>query len=224
MDSHAASRFKSLEYLSEWIVGFLLLEIVVAVGAIASEAYGLSLINEIRFGGDEAIRLAEAVDSLQSKIAWGQSAIILLAGVLVLVWIYRMNKNARALGAEGMKFTPGWAVGWYFIPIANLWKPYQALKEIWQASAKPGDWAAQYRSPLLPCWWGLWIVYTSLAQGAYRTSRRVENLEDLKVASWMWMASDFSRIAVDAVFILLVIQMTTLQRASASHHDVNERG
>ena len=42
---------------------------------------------------------------------------IVLAGaavassVLVLVWIHRANYNARALGATGLKMTPGWAAG-----------------------------------------------------------------------------------------------------------------
>lgn len=78
--------------------------------------------------------------------------------ILVLVWIHRANHNARALGATGLEMTPGWAVGWYFVPIAWFWKPYQAMKEIWQASASPKHWSRQGVSPLLGWWWGLWLA------------------------------------------------------------------
>ena len=54
--------------------------------------------------------------------------------VVFLIWINRANKNSRALGAQNMQFTPGWCVGWWFIPIASLWKPYQAVREIWKTS------------------------------------------------------------------------------------------
>ena len=52
------------------------------------------------------------------------------AVVLYCIWIHRANRNARALGTQGMRFTPGWCVGWWFIPFMNLYKPYQAVSEI----------------------------------------------------------------------------------------------
>ena len=85
-------------------------------------------------------------------------AITLAAAILVLTWIHRANHNARQLGAAGMRYTPGGAVGWYFVPVAWFWKPYQAMKEIWRASANPSDWAGRPVSPVLLWWWILWIV------------------------------------------------------------------
>ena len=86
------------------------------------------------------------------------AAVTVGTGILVLSWIHRANYNVRQLGASGMEFSPGAAVGWYFMPIAWFWKPYQAMKEIWKASADPPDWKAQTGSPLLGWWWALWIV------------------------------------------------------------------
>lgn len=57
-----------------------------------------------------------------------------------------------------MGFTPGWAVGWYFVPIAWFWKPYQAMREIWQASVNPTSWREQPVTAALHWWWTLWIV------------------------------------------------------------------
>ena len=53
--------------------------------------------------------------------------------MLFCLFMPRANRNARAFGSS-MSISPGWAAGWFFVPIANLWMPYQAMKEIWQGS------------------------------------------------------------------------------------------
>ena len=61
-------------------------------------------------------------------------AIGLAAAVACLIWLYRVHANLPALGAQNLKFTPLWAVGWWFIPIGHLFRPYQVLHEIWAGS------------------------------------------------------------------------------------------
>ncbi len=58
----------------------------------------------------------------------------LVAGIVWLTWQHRAHRQLRQLGTQGLQFTPGWGVGWWFVPVANLWKPYQAIKELWVAS------------------------------------------------------------------------------------------
>ena len=75
--------------------------------------------------------------------------VYLSCAVLFCMWVYRANKNARALGAQRMEFTPGWCAGWFFVPIANLFKPFQAVREIYQASDPDAD-ALNWRSSHVP--------------------------------------------------------------------------
>jgi len=89
--------------------------------------------------------------------------------VLVSFWIYRASANAHAMGGD-LTITPGWAVGWYFVPFANLVKPYQAMKETWLASHFGGNWEAGEATDLLSWWWGLWILNNILGNIAWRTS------------------------------------------------------
>jgi heme/copper-type cytochrome/quinol oxidase subunit 2 len=44
--------------------------------------------------------------------------------VFFLIWEYRAYKNLSALNAQNLEHSPGWAVGWWFIPFANLVKPF----------------------------------------------------------------------------------------------------
>ncbi len=50
--------------------------------------------------------------------------------VLFLIWIYRAFGNLSVLKARNLEFSPGWAVGWWFIPFANLVKPFQVVGEL----------------------------------------------------------------------------------------------
>jgi hypothetical protein len=75
-------------------------------------------------------------DVVTGIVGLAQFILAIITGITFLRWIYRSNNNLRALSGESMTFTPGWSVGWYFIPIANLWKPYQVMNEIWKVSHK----------------------------------------------------------------------------------------
>lgn len=62
-------------------------------------------------------------------------AVVVGAGCVVsfLAWFSRSYRNLRALGAEGLEYSPGVAVGWWFVPIGNCWKPFGVAVEIWKA-------------------------------------------------------------------------------------------
>lgn len=75
--------------------------------------------------------------------------------VCVAIWIYRAQSNLLNLGHEDLKYTPGWAVGWYFIPFANLVVPRTAMGELWEKSH--GDDRPPSHS-ILNWWWGTWLV------------------------------------------------------------------
>jgi hypothetical protein len=62
----------------------------------------------------EMAAAADASDTRQSAIGVVRLITFVASGILVLMWIYRANANARRLGVSGMQFTPGWSVGWYF--------------------------------------------------------------------------------------------------------------
>ncbi|MEN6308360.1 MAG: DUF4328 domain-containing protein [Anaerohalosphaeraceae bacterium] len=82
----------------------------------------------------------------------------LTAWITFLVWVYRMNKNTHAFGGVELTYTPGWAVGWFFIPIANLIKPYFVVQEIYKASRHPVQWRQVSANMLIAAWWICWLA------------------------------------------------------------------
>jgi hypothetical protein len=96
---------------------------------------------------------------------------MVVAFILIGWWTYRANANAHVLAGGDLTISAGWAVGWYFIPFANLVQPYIAMKETWLASHYRGDWGVGETPVLLPLWWGLWIVSGVLGELVYFTRK-----------------------------------------------------
>ncbi|MFC1995866.1 DUF4328 domain-containing protein [Chloroflexota bacterium] len=46
--------------------------------------------------------------------------LFVITAVLFYMWIHRAHRNLPSLGVSGLKYSPGWAVGGFFIPILNL--------------------------------------------------------------------------------------------------------
>jgi hypothetical protein len=81
-------------------------------------------------------------------------SLLSLATVVVwLMWQYRVTENIWAHGID-VKITPAWAVGWWFIPIANLWKPAIAMYRVDRATLGPRD----DRGWLVGAWWTAYRV------------------------------------------------------------------
>lgn len=92
---------------------------------------------------------------LFGTMAFLELAVFFATVVPWCLWKYRAAKNIRVLRDSRFEFTPGWAIGWYFIPIFNLVRPYQAMKEIFHFSHSDETIAADSR--LVGWWWAVWL-------------------------------------------------------------------
>jgi Domain of unknown function (DUF4328) len=160
--------------------------------------------------GEEEISVSDLVEVL---LAMAQVLAMLVTGVVFLKWIYRANLNVRGFGAQGLNFTPGWSIGWYFIPIANLWKPYQAMSEIWRASRDPRNWKREPGSAVLNWWWAFWI-FSSIANNAqFRLGMRAESAAALEGVRYLTIGTDVIDIILALLAITLIRRIIAMQRA-----------
>ena len=187
----------------------------IALGALSlvSQLLELQLLNDMQAGRSPAPGEVASNDLRQQIVASLRVINFVVVIVLFCIWIYRANYNARQLGAADMQFTPGWAVGWYFIPIANLWKPYQAMREIWQASASPAHWQQQPRGSVLPLWWTFFLLSNFLGNASFRLSLRARTVPDLILAGTVGAANDAIDIVSTAIALVLVTQIFRMQMA-----------
>jgi hypothetical protein len=220
MTDIAPGPIKDPTSLTSWTKLFLLTQIAISAIAVVSDAFELQMLRDFQAGtfdsDGDLTDTANANDLRQGLIGVVQGLIFITSGVLILMWIYRANVNAHRLGAKGMEFSPAWAVGWYFVPFANLWKPYQAMKEIWQASVTPERWEHEDRTWLLPLWWATWIISNIVSNAAFRLALRDDqSLEQLIDANVVMLVSDVLEIPLAVVFFFLVEKIHRMQMEQA---------
>jgi Domain of unknown function (DUF4328) len=208
-----ASGFRDPTTLTRWLKILLWVGIGLTAISIASGLMELKLLADLAAGKTLAPGVADGSDLRQRVIGGIRLVEIVTLIVIFAMWIYRANYNARQLGAAGMEFTPGWSVGWYFVPIANLWKPYQAMKEIWKASASPLHWNDHPRGEILPWWWGFFLFSNLLNQAAFRLALRAETLPQITTASTMSVVADVVDIVSSLIAVVLVGQIYRMQMA-----------
>jgi hypothetical protein len=130
-------------------------------------------------------------------------------------WIYVASCNARAMGAVGMRFTPGWSVAWYFVPVANLWKPFQVMCEIWNASANPAQWRGEVANPLLVFWRLSFLAMNVIARVSDFEFRSAHNIDDIWKATILHIIS--STVSAVSAFLTLTVvgRLTRMQGAGS---------
>lgn len=159
--------------------------------------------------GMEIPDMVLAVAALPAFIAF------LVSGFLILKWIYRTNANAQTL-AQGMNVGPGWNVGWFFIPLANLWKPFQGVRETWQVSQGEPVWQDVPVPSLMRWWWGFWLVSNFLANISLRLSLRGSTAGEALTVAWIDVALALIDIPLALFLITLVRRLTRAQIDTAT--------
>jgi hypothetical protein len=197
--------------LTRWLKYLLVANVFVLLAAIWSGWEEIQLLHDISSGRLISESQAGAVDFQQTVLGVTQFFLFVVTGIFFLSWIYRANCNVRRLGARGMKFSPGWSVGYFFIPVLNFWKPYQAMKEIWKASSDPKNWATQSVGLVLGLWWTLWIVSSILGHAAFRTSIQAKMVNEIILSSQLTFVSDLISVPLCLVAIYIISRIYQMQ-------------
>ncbi len=209
----AAPQFKDPTGLTWAARACLVSSAAISAAVIAVTAQQYALLKEAEAG---QMSLDDVYDQLSVQlilVGLPQLIVIVASFVLIGMWIYRVAWNARVFaGARNMDFTPGWCVGWYFVPFANLWKPYQAMKEIWRASANPSRMDSTSVSWWLPLWWLLWLANNIVGNYAGRSSWRADTVSEEINAAIASITADAINIPLCLVFLLIVNQIFRMQR------------
>jgi hypothetical protein len=202
---------------------FAALILVDAVAAVSMVGQ-IQLLNAAVSGVSLTSAQVAANDSRQRLLATLEISLGILAFVSLLVWVYRINSNARAMGAKKMRYTPGWSVGWFFIPMANLVMPYLILKELWLASATSvGSRGLRTSAPfILRAWCAAWFACGVIQYSAWPIIAGDFRLADIATVgplfasnlldfSWGRVAANLVGVVLSVLTIVVVVRITKLQ-------------
>jgi heme/copper-type cytochrome/quinol oxidase subunit 2 len=156
---------------------------------------------------------AETAEMISGIVALVYLLVFIVAGFLILRWVYRVNKNAHLL-SHHVTMSPGWNVGFFFIPIALLWKPFEGVRQSWQASARPEDPEAEPVPDLLRWWWGFWLASTVIGNISFRLSLRADTVSDQMVVSGLNLLSLVVDIPLAFTLAAVIRRLSAVQSAS----------
>jgi len=216
--------FRDLQAHTTLLVWLLRVGAGLAVLAIASNWMQLELL-----GRHYTLQEAQANDLRERTITMSTLVIALACYAVFGRWIVLAHRNLPSLGLAYPDVTPGAALGWFFVPIANLWKPYQAMSQLWKASLDTSNWQQQDEPPLLIAWWSLWIIaglYGSLMLAANHPGKTVAEL----IGTTRWLLIGFALRAPQYVIAWFMVrkiweaQAAQRRRQLAGRHAVELQG
>lgn len=160
----------------------------------------------------ENISMINDADQLVNMITLALMAVGIASAVTYLMWMHRAYRNLPSLGQHKLKMTPGWAVGYWFIPIINLFRPYQAMADIWKGSCPEGIIPGSKSSPpsTVNIWWMGYIILgvvnifgNIIFQGGIMGRRISEVIRGETILIWAL----FGGIILGGITIMMIFQI-----------------
>jgi hypothetical protein len=217
--------FVSPEAAGRWTKRLLLATLILAGVAVVSGLLQVELLSRMARGTGFTMEEAALNDSRQRLIGGLQSLLWIGTSISFLIWFHRMHKNLPSLGQKRLIFTPGWAVGFFFVPFHNFVLPFQAMREICQGSDperfKPAVSLGGSSNPdrpgtplLIHFWWALFHltnITLVIAERDFILAPAAPTLPELQAHSALAVAADLFLIASALVTVRLVGRLTGWQ-------------
>jgi lysylphosphatidylglycerol synthetase-like protein (DUF2156 family) len=188
---------------------------VIAFWALLSmihEGSGQTLVDDIRAGISREKDLATFLQSSGglARIYLGTAG---LCAIAFFAWLSRTVDNLPVLAAGTPSVTPRSAIGWWFVPIVNLVKPYQLMRDLHDrvaiGTSTGGGW-------IVLAWWLAFILGNAVLAGTFlvHTSSTPDALSTLFGVQQIGNALILLG-AILGIIVVLRIQWRTEDRADS---------
>jgi len=177
------------------------------IALIGVDMSGIAASTDFIDGDDAALARFEAYVQL-SLIVSALSALPFIAvAVIWAIWQYRVAKQVSGQ----IRRSPGWHAGSWFIPVINLWYPYQNISDLRRA-------AGSRRPSWQIVWWLLWIASDFVALLSAIIYGLADYAETVRDAIWVGIAGNVLLLAAAPPAMLIVRRITkgVLHRPTSS--------
>ena len=179
---------------------------VVILGMAISNVMQYSLLTQEFYTQAEA----DSNDSRQMIIA-GIYLIFLVACAYVFInWMRRAYYNLHQLKGN-LKYKESYAAWGWFIPFANLWYPYQIMKEIWIYTQAESNIEPIESHSLVRLWWIAWIVNNVASNISARFP--ADTVEGLLTGTQISIFSDITGFVTLMLAIQVIKKVSTFEAA-----------
>lgn len=201
------------------VVVLLVLLLANNTGGLITALNTLAFMRRVERGEQPDSEEADRLDAWSLAVSVPGLILQLVLVVIYLMWVYRAHLDLRLWTRERLNFTSGRAVGWWFIPFANLVQPCRVMGEIWRRSdARHGaGWGNGGAPLLLVSWWLAFLVEGVLGRIVLRMSIKAEELPEMiratqyEIAAACW---DFVALPL-AIAVVVAIKRAQDRRRAA---------
>ena len=183
-------QFRPLKTLTGVTLFFLALKILSTGGLVACQVYkGLTV------GRLDVDDLHDPVVAVYDLLCLGYLTVAVISGIVTLFWMAGATRNTLAIRPE-LKMSQLGAVGWWFVPFASLYKPYQYVRDIWAtAQGLSGRGASAAERPLA-IWWFSFLGGNVIS---YIVSKAAPD-------SWIGTSIGFALILISSVLFFAIVR------------------
>jgi len=185
-----------------WIV--LALDIV----SLISGYFQYDLLQTAANGGKISIETAIANDTREQIIGIIHFIAFVISAVTFIQWFRRAYYNLH-LRVNHLSHTEGWAAGSWFVPIVNLYRPYQIMKELYQETkellTKKGlSINENFTTGYLGWWWTLWIINKIIGQFVFNYSMKAESIDEWTIITVASMVGNVVGIPLALITVKVI--------------------
>ncbi|WP_158084578.1 MULTISPECIES: DUF4328 domain-containing protein [Henriciella] len=166
-------KVKPIGNLWAWLKYAMISYIVVDLALMVSIIVTLVFFDRVESGyyatDQDIIAAGTAIDMVAAPLGILYIVLFVLCMFTYARFFHRSMNNVQAVGAKDATMPPGWVWGYFFIPIANLWKPVEGVLQIWRGSMRASG--ANPKVPLaVGLWWTFWLITTIISNISFRLS------------------------------------------------------
>ena len=205
---YKGTNLKPNEQRSKTVLSLILIVLILEIFSLISSGLQYNLLRTASTGGEITIEAANANDIREQVIAIVYLIAYIISGITFIMWFRRAYFNLHQK-VKHLSFTEGWAAGGWFVPVVNLYRPFQIMKELYTETKKclvDEDNSIQFEltTNLLGLWWTLWILTGIFGQIIFRLSRNADTIPELITTTTLNLISGVIGVGLAFVTIRVI--------------------
>lgn len=139
-------------------------------------------------------------------------ALVVLAGALFAAWLFHLARLVDQLSPDALRYHPGWAIGGWFVPILNLFRPKQMVDDVWSGSSP--DLIRDGPPVYVHLWWAAFLITSAVdslvAVSGDDTLSEIASSE--RVAAW----ADLGDLVAAGLAVVVLLTVTRRVKRAVS--------
>jgi hypothetical protein len=195
----------------------LLIWIALAMNCISliSSYFQYDLLQTAANGGEISTEYATSNDNREQAIGIIQIIVFVVSALTFIQWFRRAYFNLH-LRINHLSHSEGWAAGCWFMPIVNLFRPYQIMKELFQETQlflKRNEVHTSEHLSIssLSLWWTFWIIDRFFGQLVFKYTMKAETIDELTRSTIGQLISNAIGIVLAIITINIITEYSKLE-------------